>query len=82
MEKNVPEKRFIAGAISATIWKNQAESKVGKEISYETISISRNFKTENGEWKSTNTLRLNDLPKATVVLNKAYEYLTLREAEI
>jgi hypothetical protein len=81
MEKNVPEKRFVAGAISATIWKNSTE-KTGKEISYETISISRNFKTEKGEWKSTNSLRINDLPKATVVLNKAYEYLTLKEATI
>lgn len=82
MEKNIPEKKFVAGAVSATIWKNTAESKIGKEISFETISISRNFKNDKGEWKSTNSFRLNDLPKATVVLNKAYEYLTLKEAEV
>ena len=82
MEKNVPEKRYVAGAVSATIWKNTTEIKSGKEISFETISLSRNFKNDKGEWKSTNTLRLNDLPKAAVVLNKAYEYLTLKEAEV
>ena len=29
-------------------------------------------------WKSTASLRVNDLPKAALVLNKAYEYLVLR----
>ena len=82
MEKNIPEKRFVAGAVSATIWKNTAESKAGKEISFDTISLSRNYKDDKGEWQSTNTLRINDLPKATIVLNKAYEFLTLKEGEV
>lgn len=76
---NMPEKKFVAGAISATIWKNTSE-KDGKEFSYETISIERNFKDQNGEWKKTSSMRINDLPKAEMVLKKAYEFLTLREA--
>ena len=82
MEKNTPEKKFVAGAVSATIWKNTAQSKTGKEISFDTISLSRNYKDDKDEWKSTNTLRINDLPKAAIVLNKAYEFLTLKEAEV
>ena len=76
---NKPDKKFVAGSVSATIWKNTSE-KDGKEFSYETISIERNFKDKNDEWKTTSTMRINDLPKAEMVLKKAYEYLTLREA--
>ena len=78
-EKNMPEKRFVAGAISATVWRNSAQ-KDGKDVSFETISLSRNFKDKEGNWQSTPSMRLNDLPKASIVLNKAYEYLTFREA--
>lgn len=70
---NLPEKKFRAGAISATIWLNKAENG-----DYRTISIERNYKKEE-KWQSTNTLRINDLPKANVVLQKAYEYLVLNQ---
>jgi len=68
MEK--PEKKFKAGPVSSTIWQNNHE-----KGAFYTISISRNYKDKEGNWQSTNSLRLNDLPKATVVLQKAYEYL-------
>jgi hypothetical protein len=80
MERNQPEKKFVAGSISATIWKNASE-KDGKEFSFESITLSRNFKDHSGNWKSTSSMRLNDLPKAEIVLKKAYEYLTFREAQ-
>ncbi|MBT4651463.1 hypothetical protein HOC13_02970 [Candidatus Woesearchaeota archaeon] len=72
---NLPEKKFRAGSISATVWLNKSQE--GKE--YRTISIDRNYKDKNDEWQSTNSLRVNDLPKARVVLQKAYEYLVLNE---
>jgi hypothetical protein len=36
---------------------------------------------KNGEWQSTNTLRINDLPKASLVLQKAYEYIVMKELQ-
>jgi predicted patatin/cPLA2 family phospholipase len=72
--QNMPEKKFIAGSISATIWVNKSEDK-----EYKTISIQRNYKDKENKWKSTNSLRVNDLPKATLVLNKAFEYLSLKD---
>lgn len=72
---NQPEKRFRAGAISATIWENSSQTKDGKPASYNTISFSRDYKDPQGNWKSTSSLRANDIPKAVVVLNKAYEYI-------
>ena len=76
MEKNTPEKKFRAGAISATVWKNQ--SKEGNEFS--SVSFEKGYKDANGEWKSTSHLNVNDLPKALVVLGKAFEHLSLKEA--
>ncbi len=71
-----PEKKFRAGAVSATIWKNE-----GEKGSYNTISLERGYKDKNGQWQKTNSFRANDLPKAAVVLNKAYEFIILREQD-
>lgn len=82
MEKNIPEKRFSTGAISATIWKNQGTSKAtGESIEYGTVSLQRSYRDKKGNWQSTNSLRINDLPKAALVLNKAYEYLVLKQED-
>lgn len=69
-----PEKTIRAGAIEASIWLNEAEN--GQ---FRTISLSRNYKDKEGNWKNSGTLRTNDIPKAMLVLNKAYEYLALTE---
>ncbi len=83
MEKNTganaPEKKFSTGAISATIWKNTGVSKQNNEpVEFKTISLQRRYQDKDGAWKSTNGLRINDLPKASLVLEKAYEYLVLK----
>ena len=79
---NLPEKKFRAGALSATVWMNKGHKPTGEETEYRTISIDRNYTDKDGNWQSTNSLRVNDLPKANVVLQKAYEYLVFREQEI
>ena len=82
MEKtNKPIKKFKAGAISATIWENQAQNKQGEEVTYNSVSFDRTYKDANGEWQKTNSLRTSDLPKAALVLNKAYEFLALNRPE-
>ena len=73
-EKNHPEKKFSTGALTATIWKNE-----GKEGTFNTISVERRFKDKKDEWQSTSTLRVNDLPKVAVLVNKAFEHLVLKE---
>ncbi len=72
---NLPEKKFRAGAVSATVWKNITE-KDGKSREWHSIKFERAYK-DGDEWKSTSNLRAMDLPKAVVVLNKAFEYLVL-----
>ena len=74
---NLPEIKFRAGAICATVWKNDGVSKDGEATEYRTVSFERGYKDKNGEWKSTSSLRVNDLPRAALVLQKAYEYIAL-----
>jgi len=76
MGKNLPEKKYRAGAIQATIWSNTKEVD-GKQTHYLTVSFERSYLDKNKQWQTTNSLRTSDLPKAILVLSKAYEYVTL-----
>ena len=76
---NQPEKKFSTGAISATVWKNKGTSKRnGEPVEFRTITLQRRYTDKEGKWQTSNSLRLNDLPKASLVLQKAYEYLVLK----
>jgi hypothetical protein len=75
-----PEKKFRAGAVSATVWKNDRQRATGETFSYHTISLDRRYKDQGGNWKSAGSFRLQDLPKATLVLQEAYRYLVLNGA--
>ena len=76
---NAPEKKYKAGPVTATIWKNEATRKDGTKGEFFTVQIDRNYKDKEGNWKSTNSMRVNDLPRAVLVLNKAYEFLNFRQ---
>lgn len=79
VHKNTPEKKFRASPITATIWTNEVKSKEGELRLFRTISLERSYKDKDDNWKSTTSLRVNDLPKAVLVLNKAYEYISIKE---
>ena len=80
-KQNIPEKKFSTGVISATIWQNQGRGRNGEVTSFRTVSFQRSYKDKNGVWQNSNSLRVNDLPKASLVLQKAYEYVVLKEAQ-
>jgi hypothetical protein len=75
-----PEQKFRVGNISATIWNNESK-KDGKINQFKTVSFERNYKDKDDEWQTSNSLTVNDLPKAMVVLGKAYEFLALKQLE-
>jgi hypothetical protein len=60
------------GGVEATIWKN-----VSNGITTFSVSLQRSYRDRTGEWKSTYSLRQNDLPKAILALQKAYEHVAL-----
>tara|TARA_Y100000310_G_C20588680_1_gene766803 strand:+ start:625 stop:897 length:273 start_codon:yes stop_codon:yes gene_type:complete len=76
---NIPKKKFSTGVLSATVWENQGKSKAGEEVSFNTVTFQRRYQDKEGNWQTTNNLRLNDLPRASLVLQKAYEYLVMKD---
>lgn len=79
--KNLPVAKFRSGAITATIWKNTQQTKEGKDFDFNSVNLERSYKDKNDEWQKTGSLRLNDLPRAQLVMAKAYEYLALTPEE-
>ena len=67
-----PEVTFRAGTVSASVFVNSFE-KDGESRDSLSISLQKSYQ-KDGEWKRTNSLFTNDLPKAILVLQKAYEY--------
>ena len=80
--RNTPEKKFSTGAVTATVWQNQGKGRNGEIVAYRTVSLQRSYKDKNGVWQHANSLRVNDLPRASLVLQKAFEYLVIREKEV
>ena len=78
-DKKLPEMTFRAGAVSATVWQNTGKNKDGELNTYNTISIDRSYKDKQDAWQKTNSMRINDLPKASLVMKKAFEYLVLNQ---
>jgi hypothetical protein len=67
MEKQKPDKKFKAGAVTATIWKKDPKDRQGNGFSVYTVSFERTYKDRDGQWKSTSSLRINDIPKLQLV---------------
>lgn len=76
---NLPIKKFRAGGISATVWNNRTNDGEGE---FKSVVLQRAYKDKEGVWKHTTSLRASDLPKASLVLQKTYEFLALAEQEV
>jgi hypothetical protein len=69
-----PEITFKVGAVRASIFRNVIQ-KNGRSIPLPKVVIEVRYKDKTGQWQGTNSLSLNDLPKAVLALQKAFEYL-------
>ncbi len=78
---NLPEKKFKAGQLVATVWRNEARDAEGNLVTYRTVTFEKRYMDKDNHWRTTNALKVTDLPKAVLVLSKAYEYLALSESE-
>ena len=70
-----PEKVFKNGACEAAIFVNEI-NKDGAKIEIKKVVVQRRYKDKDGNWQGTNSLDINDIPKAVMALTKAYNYLT------
>jgi len=69
-----PETVFKVGAVRAAVFRNTIE-KNGQSIQLPKVVIEVRYKDKSGQWQGTNSLSINDLPKAILALHKAFEYL-------
>jgi len=70
-----PEITFRHGPCSASVFENEYNR--GEEtFTTRNVSFQRRYQDKEGNWQTTSSLKVNDIPKAVLVLNKAYEFLT------
>ena len=79
MEKNKPVKVFKAGAVRASVFENEKTNSSGEPYASYRVVIEKRYKDSNDVWKSTHGFAVgNELPKAVLVMQKAYEYVVLQ----
>ena len=75
-----PEVSFKVGAVRAAIFRNEIHQ-AGRPISIGKVVLEVRYRDKNGEWKSTHSMSANEVPKAILALQKAYEYLTVKQPQ-
>ncbi len=78
---NQPEKHFRFGGVRVTVWRDVRKGPGGKSFEARSVTLDRAYKDAKGQWQNTHTLKEADVPKAVAALQKAYGYLTEREAD-
>jgi hypothetical protein len=69
-----PETVFKVGAVRASIFRNTI-MRAGQSNALPKVVIEVRYKDKTGQWQGTNSLSLNDLPKAILALQQAFEHL-------
>lgn len=77
--RRLPEKSFKSGGINVSIWQNPVVNKDGQPGVYQTVSLDKRYMDKNGVWQSSGSFRINDLPKVALLINKAFEYIVLKQ---
>lgn len=76
-----PEKSFRIGAVCASVWKNLRQGKEGKTYEVRNVTLDRTYRDQEGNYKRTNRFAANEIPKAILLLQRAYEYLVMAPGE-
>ncbi len=75
-----PIKEFRAGTVVASIWVSKTAVN-GRSSAQHSIRVQKRYRDDrSGQWKTTTYFRPDELPKLSLVVSRAYEFLTLREA--
>ena len=75
-----PEVSFKVGAVRAAIFRNDM-IRGGQTISIGKVVLEVRYRDKSGEWKSTHSMSANEVPKAILALQKAYEYLMTKKPD-
>ncbi|MBW3599746.1 MAG: hypothetical protein KY475_21055 [Planctomycetes bacterium] len=78
---NKPEKTYRIGAVTASVFCNTIDGEGGAK-ERRSVRLERRYRTGEGEWKSTSSFGLAELPQAMAVLQLALDYVASKEAEM
>ena len=72
-----PVLKIRVGAVGVSVWENKSD-----KGTFNTATLQRTYTKDDGKtFEHTGTLRVGDIPKAILALQKAYEALVLKETE-
>jgi hypothetical protein len=75
-DKNRPLNTYSANGIQVVVWQNE-----GQNGPYITASPQRRYRDTEGNWKTSKTFRLNDLPMLAEVLSKVFQDYGLKKRD-
>ena len=75
-----PEISFKVGAVRAAIFRN-AIQRGNRTINIGKVILEVRYRDKDGQWKSTHSMSANEIPKAILALQKAYEYLMTTKSD-
>ena len=75
-------KSFKCGACEAAIFENEITTKAGKTVKVKKIVLQKRYMDKNGEWASTNSFDVNDIPKSRLALDEAYKDCVLGDGAV
>lgn len=69
-EPRKPEHTYRIGRLSATIWKNEAD-----ERAFHTVEIVRNYRDQNGNWKTSSSFSHDELLNVARLSERAEKFI-------
>ncbi len=80
---NQPIKKYRISNWEGVVWDNK-KTMNGVEMQYKTATVSRSYKKKDEDiWRSEviNNIRLNDIPKLRIILDKLQDFLYFEARE-
>ena len=81
---NQPIKKYRISNWEGVVWDNK-KTMNGVEMQYKTATVSRSYKKKDEDiWRSEviNNIRLNDIPKLRIILDKLQDFLYFEAREL
>lgn len=79
---STPVATYRYGNISAAVFTKQVKNEVGETFDVHNVTVRRSYRTSDGEWVHTHTLRKSDLLPASVALGKCYDFISNGESVV
>ena len=80
--KGKPVATYRAGAMSASVWSNNATDSHGQPVERLSVTVQKRIKDpETEEYRTVKSLFDRDIPRLQMVAQKAFEFMMLRSDE-